>query len=77
LLDEVLNIMYRVPLSSTTKQSIKQQILLSNQSLDHYWTDAWVAYMNNPGNSMNYTTVNTRLKTLYQYLMNLAEYQLS
>ena len=77
LIDEVLSIMYRVPLSATTKQNIKQQILLSNQTLDHYWSDAWTAYMNNPGNSTNFTTVNTRLKTLYQYLMNLAEYQLS
>ncbi len=77
LLDEVLSIIYRVPMSATQKQTIKQQILLSNQSLDQYWTDAWNAYILNPTNTTNFTIVNTRLKTLYQYLMNLAEYQLS
>lgn len=77
LIDEVLEMIYRVPLSAATKQSIKQQILLSNQVQDYYWTNAWVAYMQDPANQNNFTTVNTRLKSLYQYLMNLAEYQLA
>ncbi len=77
LLDEALSILYRVPLTAQTKQTIKQQILLSNQVSDFYWTDAWASYINNPGNMSNYTIVNSRLKSLYQYLMNGAEYQLS
>jgi uncharacterized protein (DUF1800 family) len=77
LLDEVLSIIYRVPLSTQTKQTIKQQILLSNQTLDHYWSDAWNIYMANPNNQSNYNIVNNRLRTLFQYLMSLAEYQLS
>ena len=77
LLDEVLSIIYRVPLATQTKQTIKQQILLSNQTLDHYWSDAWNIYMANPNNQANYNIVNNRLKTLFQYLMSLAEYQLS
>lgn len=77
LLNEALNILYRVPLSAPTKQTIKQQILLSNQTADYYWTDAWNTYINNPGNATYYNIVNTRLKSLYQYLMSQAEYQLS
>ena len=77
LIDEALNILYRVPLSPQTKQTIKQQILLSNQVTDNYWTDAWNTHINNPGNTSYYTIVNNRLKSLYQYLMNGAEYQLS
>ncbi len=77
LIDEALNIMYRVPLTAAHKKTIKEQVLLSNQTSDYYWTDAWNAYAANPGNMTNFTVVNTRLKTLYQNLMNGAEYQLA
>jgi hypothetical protein len=76
LLEEVLGIIYRVPMSDTFKQTTKQQILLSNQVSDHYWTDAWIAYIASP-TAANLAIVNGRLKTLYQYLMSLPEYQLS
>lgn len=76
LIDEILSIIYRVPLSVVSKQNMKQQILLSNQTQDYYWSDAWTAYIANPTTS-NYNIVNTRLKALLQYLMNLAEYQLA
>ena len=77
LLDETLSIIYRVPLTAQTRQTLKQQILLSNQVQDHYWTDAWNLYLSNPSNSANYNIVNNRLKSLFQYLMSLAEYQLA
>jgi uncharacterized protein (DUF1800 family) len=77
LLDDALAILYRVPLSATAKQTIKEQILLSNQTQDYYWTNAWNAYLVNPTDSATFNIVNTRLKSLYQYLMNLSEYQLS
>ncbi len=76
LLDEILSVMYRVPLSAAAKQTIKQQTLLAGQVSDHYWTDAWFTYLGNP-TSANLTIINNRLKPLLQYLMNLAEYQLS
>jgi len=77
LINDALNILYRVPVSAQTKQTIKQQILLSNQVSDFYWTDAWTTYITTPGNMSNFNIVNSRLKSLYQYLMNGAEYQLS
>jgi uncharacterized protein (DUF1800 family) len=77
LIDDALAIMYRVPLSATAKQTIKEQILLSNQTQDYYWTNAWNAYLVNPTDSATFNIVNTRLKSFYQYLMNLSEYQLS
>ena len=77
LLDETLSIIYRVPLAAQTRQTLKQQILLSNQVQDHYWTDAWNLYISNPSNSTNFNIVNNRLKSLFQYLMSLAEYQLA
>jgi uncharacterized protein (DUF1800 family) len=77
LLDETLSIIYRVPLTAQTRQTLKQQILLSNQVQDYYWTDAWNLYLSNPSNSANFNIVNNRLKSLFQYLMSLAEYQLA
>ena len=51
--------------------------LLSGQAQDHYWTDAWDDYLADPTNTMYYGIVESRLQGMYQYLMNLAEYQLS
>ncbi len=77
LIDDALATLYRVPLSATAKQTIKEQILLTNQTQDYYWTNAWNAYIINPTDPASFNVVNTRLKNLYQYLMNLSEYQLS
>ena len=77
LIDDSLAIIYRVPLSAASKQQMKEQILLSNQTQDYYWTNAWTAYLANPSDTATFNIVNTRLKTFYQYLMNLPEYQLS
>lgn len=75
LINDALKIMYRIDLSAATKASLKKQILLSNQDQDYYWTNAWNAYISNPVNA-NYQVVFTRLRDLYKYFMNLAEYQL-
>ena len=77
LIDDALAILYRVGLTTQTKQKIKEQILLTNQTQDFYWTNAWSLYIANPSNQTDYNVVNTRLKSLYQYLMNLPEYQLA
>lgn len=77
LLNDALAILYRVPLSDASKQQIKEQLLLSGQAQDYYWTNAWNAYLADPTNQATLNIVNNRLKSLYQYLMNLSEYQLS
>jgi uncharacterized protein (DUF1800 family) len=64
-------------LSYESKKTIKTQVLLSNQQWDYYWTNAWTAYIANPTNVANFNIVNNRLKSLFQYFFNLAEYQLS
>ena len=77
LIDDALSVLYRAPLSAASKQAIKEQILLSNQTQDYYCTNAWNAYIANPLDTASFNIVNNRLKSFYQYLMNLAEYQLS
>jgi len=77
LINDALDILYRVPMSDTLKATIKTQILLSGQAQDYYWSNAWNAYLSNPNDMTAFQTVNTRLQSLYKYLMNLAEYQLA
>jgi uncharacterized protein (DUF1800 family) len=76
LLSELLGIIYRVPLSEATRKAIKEQLLLSNQTGDYLWSDAWYSYISNPDQE-NYLMMNSRLQALLMYLMNLPEYQLS
>jgi uncharacterized protein (DUF1800 family) len=78
LLNDSLDILFTVPLSDVSKAAIKKQTLLSGQENDQYWTDAWIAYLANPAiTGAAYNTVLSRLRALYKYLMELAEYQLS
>lgn len=77
LINESLDILYRVPISDNSKTIIKKQILLSSQEQDYYWSNAWNAMIANPGDMTAYQTVYTRLQSLFKYFMNLAEYQLS
>lgn len=77
LVSDALSVLYRVPISDASKQSLKQSILLSGQTQDYYWTNAWNAYIADPTNMAAINIVGNRLKSFYQYLMNLSEYQLS
>ena len=76
LIDDTIKRIYRISVSPQVKQQMKTQLLLSNQQYDYYWTNAWADYIANPIVA-NYNIVNTRLKDLFRYLMNLSEYQLS
>ncbi|MFN8250678.1 MAG: DUF1800 domain-containing protein [Ferruginibacter sp.] len=75
LVDDALKYLYRISLSPQVKQQLKSQMLLTGQQYDYYWTNAWMAYIASP-TAANLNIVNTRLKALFQYLMNLSEYQL-
>ncbi|HYC39446.1 MAG TPA: DUF1800 domain-containing protein [Chitinophagaceae bacterium] len=76
LIDDALRYIFRNQLTYETKKTIKTQILLSNQQWDYYWTNAWMAYISNP-TTANFNVVNTRLRQLFQFFFNLAEYQLA
>ncbi len=76
LINDALKYLYRLNLSPQVKEQMKVQMLLSNQLYDYYWTNAWSAYIASP-TTANFNIVNTRLKDLFRYLMNLSEYQLA
>ncbi len=76
LINEALMLVYAIEVSKQVKDFLKS-ILLSGQSSDHYWTDAWLNYKANINDATAKNVVSTRLKAMFRYLMNLAEYQLS
>ncbi|MBS1751182.1 MAG: DUF1800 domain-containing protein [Bacteroidetes bacterium] len=77
LLEDSLSILYRIELSDTIKEQLKREILLTGQTNDYYWTNAWNTYIANPSDMMAYQTVSSRLNELYRYLLALPEFQLS
>lgn len=76
LIDELMELLFQIPISQQSKEQLKKDFLLSGQDNDRYWTDAWNAYLSLPNTTAIFNTVNTRLRALYKYCMNLAEYQL-
>ncbi|MFN5135410.1 MAG: DUF1800 family protein [Chitinophagaceae bacterium] len=76
LIIDVLAVIFQIELSQASRDQLKKDFLLSGQDQDYYWTNAWNAYIFNPITA-NYNIVNTRLRGLYKYFMNLAEYQLA
>ena len=77
LITEALGVLYRISFSQAARDQVKTDILLSGQTNDYYWTNAWNAYIANPSDMMALQAVYTRLRDLYKYFMNLAEYHLS
>ena len=77
LILDTLVYMYRMPLTQTSRDQVKKDILLTGQVQDYYWSDAWAAHIANPNDMVALTTVRTRLQNLIKYLMALSEYQLS
>ncbi len=77
LIADIVNHIFRVPLSVNSRNVIKKDILLTGQDQDYYWSNAWNAHIANPADTMAYTTVYTRLRDLLKYFMNLAEYHLA
>ncbi len=76
LVKDAVQLLYRIDLAADEMTRIKKDYLLSGQTSDYYWTDAWNAYIANPKNAMAVTTVKTRLKNMYQFLLSLPEFQL-
>ncbi|SFD14912.1 Uncharacterized conserved protein, DUF1800 family [Chitinophaga sp. CF118] len=79
LVKDSLDILYRIDVSDATRSWLKNTILLSGQNpdSDYYWTDAWNDYKSNPGNASYQQIIESRLQTLYKYIMDLSEYQLA
>lgn len=76
LVDNLTELLLAVSISSGVKAIIKS-ILLSGQSSDYYWTDAWNAYKANPNDTTNKTYCTNVLRKALLYIFELPEYQLN
>lgn len=68
LVSDVTALLLRYPLSGNSKNYVKTKFLLNNTTDDTIWTNAW--------NSNNTTVINTSLKELFKFIMNLPEFHL-
>lgn len=75
LVNEAVLMLYSYDVDQTFKDYLKS-FLLSGQTADYYWSDAWVEYTSNPTDATAYNTVNSRLKAMFEYMLTQAEYQL-
>ena len=69
-------ILFVTGMSGAGKKTALKANLLSGQTSNYYWTQAWNAYLGTP-NTTNTTTVTTRLKDLLLEVTRLAEHQLA
>ncbi len=76
LVSECIKYLLPIDLSLIQKNTIKSQTLLSNQTSDYYWTDAWADYNSDPNNVDFASIVKTRLRDMLLNIVQLAEYQL-
>jgi uncharacterized protein (DUF1800 family) len=76
LTQAAIDILLTRDLSLAQRNILKTQTLLSNQSTDSYWTNAWETYLADPSNTANENIVKSRLIGLLKSIAQLAEYQL-
>ncbi len=75
LIDFYTDLLTGIGLSSTIKDVYKVNALLSGQTQDYYWSNAWAAYIGNP-NSTNTGIVRSRLVNLLTSITHMAEHNL-
>ena len=75
LIDNLFSFLVSTDIDASLKTTLKVQLLLTGQTSDYYWTDAWNLYISSP-TTINYNIVHNRLKGLLKYIMNLPDYQL-
>lgn len=68
LINDVTALLLRYPLSAASKTYVKTHFLTNNSTEDTVWTNIW--------NSNNNAAINTSLKDLFRFLMNLPEFHL-
>jgi uncharacterized protein (DUF1800 family) len=65
---DVTKLLLRYPLSDASRAYVKTKFLLNNTTTDSVWTNAW--------NTNNVTVIDTSLKAMFTFLLNLPEFHL-
>ena len=77
LIEEISMHLLGLPISLQHRDQLKKDILLTGQSDDYYWSNAWDTYIASPANVSNTKYVTNALTSLLRYMLELPEYQLS
>ena len=75
LIDFCVDMLLGIGISKNLKDTYKVASLLSNQTQDYYWVNAWTAYIGNPSTA-NTNIVRSRLISLLTDLTHMAEHNL-
>jgi len=76
LIADSVKYLYGVSIGANAAAYFKS-FLLSGQSQDFYWTDAWMTYQSDPSDPTNLNIVLTRLKAFYKAMLQQPEFHLS
>ena len=75
LINDLAQILLGIELSDEQVTNLRN-VLLSGQSDDFYWWDAWNSHINFPNEEMYRTTVENRLKPLFRVMFQYSEFNL-
>ena len=75
MIDDVADLLFGTKITSESHEYVKSS-LLSGQSTDSYWTEAWVDYQGEPTNETYRSVVENRLRNAFRALTHLGEFQL-
>lgn len=76
LIVELGELFLGISLTQNQKDKLKSQTLLTGQTTDSYWTQAWTAAASASATTQQKSVVTTRLKSLFDVLVRLEEFQL-
>jgi len=76
LIAESVKLLSPLPFDALQHNHVKTQFLLSGQTDDYYWTEAWKAYTAKPDDPVARNQVENRLQKYYMYLLSRAECQM-
>lgn len=76
LIVELGELFLGVPLTANQKSILKSQTLLKGQTTDSYWTQAWTQASATGASTAQKSTATTILKSLFDVLVRLEEFQL-
>jgi len=76
LIDQASQLLFPIPITANQKTYLKSSILIPGLG-DYEWTAEWNAYVADPTDAVKKGAVNTRLKALFQFMLDMPEYQLT
>jgi hypothetical protein len=75
LINDTLNLLLSVDVNNSVRLELKK-ILLSGQTNEKYWTDAWKDFNEAKANEDHMSVISTRLEPFFKKIFSLPEFQM-